>query len=126
MVKAALKNMDSPRKSAGHLAKRHKKIEMSLDEMLDIIELVESRKLNNDELNHVVRTPAVNRYVNKVISLYKNEDTKPQADAMISRLNKKILFENIKTSDIEAGNTLYAKLMTGTLTPKNNKMVPKG
>lgn len=87
---------------------------LSLDDMLDVIEIVnhkiDMRGLpSHQEFNNIVLN-----YANKIVALSQNEKTKPRANAMIRQLNRRIVHENMKTSDPIEGKHLYNALMKNT------------
>jgi hypothetical protein len=107
-----------PRRSSAH-----KRVPMSLDDMLDVVELVNLNLVDKKlELPSTVN-PRVRHIAVKVIELSQDEKTKPQANAMLARLNHQIVQENRKTSDPAEGDILYKKLMKGLVNPQYRKSI---
>jgi hypothetical protein len=96
---------------------------MSLDEMLDVVELVNLNIVDNNKQLSPTVNPRVRHFAVKVIELSQDEKTKPQANAMLAKLNHQIVQENRKTSDPAEGEILYHKLMKGLTNPPYRKSI---
>ncbi len=89
----------------------HRSHPLSLNELLDIIAIVEQHQKRRGF--HLPRRHSIRakQMAKKIIKMRKNEETKEQADHLLSCINRKIVQENRRTSNPVEGELLYNKLM---------------